>query len=99
SYNGTIALSIKTGTGTSGATLSGCSGSLTAGVTTFSGCKIDKSGTAYQLHASDGTLTADSSAFNVAAGTATQLVFTTQPTGAAGGAAFTTQPVITAKDA
>jgi hypothetical protein len=98
-YTGTVALSIKSGTGTSGATLKSCVGSRTGAVTTFSGCEIDTSGTGYVLHASDGTLAGDSSAFNVAAGAATQLVFSTQPAGATAGSAFTTQPVVTAKDA
>ena len=56
SYGGTVSLSIASGTGTSGATLNGCSGSLSSGVARFSGCKIDKAGTGYRLQASDGTL-------------------------------------------
>src|SRR5207237_889230 len=52
SYSGTVSLSIKSGTGTTGATLSGCSGTLSNGVTSFSGCKIDKSGAGYVLTAS-----------------------------------------------
>ena len=72
---------------------------LSAGVTTFSGCKIDKTGT-YVLTAGDGTRSVDSSSFTVSAGPATQLVFTTQPDGAAtGGLAFPQQPVVTARDA
>ncbi len=98
SYAGTVALSIASG-GAGGATLSGCSGSLSAGVTTFSGCNIDKVGTAYVLRASDGTLSATSSAFNVTAGAATRLVFSTQPGGAAKNALLSPQPVVTALDA
>jgi hypothetical protein len=93
-----VTLSIASG-GTAGATLSGCSGSLRSGVTTFSGCQIDKSGSSYVLQARDGTLSVTTSAFNVGAGAATRLVVTTQPSGAKGGTAFTTQPVITAEDA
>ena len=69
-----IVLSITSGTGTAGATLI-CSGTGTngttftasSGVATATGCKIDKAGTGYKLHATSGTLTAaDSSVFNVA---------------------------------
>jgi hypothetical protein len=97
-YAGTVTLSIASG-GTAGATLSGCAGTLRRGVTTFTGCKLDKSGSAYVLRARDGTFSVDSAAFDVAAGAATRLVFTTQPAGATGGAAFTSQPVVTAQDA
>ncbi len=98
-YSGTVTLAIKSGTGTSGAALSGCNGTLVNGVTSFTGCKLDKSGTGYQLRATDGTRTVDGTAFNVTAGAVSQLVFTTQPAGAVAGAAFTTQPKVTATDA
>ncbi len=96
-YSGTITLTVRGGA--AGAALSSCEGTLRDGVTTFAGCKLDKSGTGYQLRASDGTFTADSAAFNVAVGPVTQLAFTTQPAGASGGSAFATQPVVTAQDA
>ena len=101
SYAGTVSLSIASGTGTSGATLSGCSGSISRGVTTFSGCKIDKVGSAYRLQASDTTarISGLSAAFDVTPGVATRIVFSTQPAGATGGTAFTTQPAVTAQDA
>lgn len=99
SYSGTVTLTIASGSGASGAALSGCSGVLSNGVTTFSGCKIDKAATGYKLHASDGTLAADSNAFDVTVGPPAQLAFTTQPAGAKAGAALTTQPVVTAQDA
>jgi trimeric autotransporter adhesin len=98
SYAGTVTLAIASG-GTAGATLSGCSGALRSGVTTFSGCKIDKVGTNYVLQARDGTLSVTSSAFNVTAGAATRLAFTTQPGGAARNTALNPQPVVTALDA
>ena len=60
-YIGTVSVSIK---GATSATLSGCSASLSSGVSTFSGCQIDKSGS-YQLTATDGTLSVDSTAFTV----------------------------------
>jgi hypothetical protein len=99
-YSGTVTLSIVGGTGTAGAALSACTGTLRNGVTTFSGCEIDRVGSNYRLLASDGTLRGTSSAFSVTAGSAVGLVFTTQPGGAAtGGLAFPTQPVVTAIDA
>ncbi|MFL5818104.1 MAG: hypothetical protein ACJ76L_10960 [Conexibacter sp.] len=98
SYAGTVTLSIASG-GTAGAALSGCTGTLSRGVTTFVGCKIDKSGTGYLLRARDGTLSVDSAGFDVVAGAATRLVVSTQPAGATGGTAFATQPVVTVQDA
>jgi hypothetical protein len=66
-YAKTVSLSIKSGTGPTGATLSGCTSSLTAGVTTFSGCQVSLGGSpAYQLIASDGTLTVTSTSFTAA---------------------------------
>ncbi len=41
----TVNLAVAAGTGTTGATLSGCSGTETLGVVTFTGCSIDKAGT------------------------------------------------------
>ena len=99
----TVTLAITAGTPTSGGpgTLSGCSQTETAGVITFSSCKIDRLGTGYRLHATDGVLAAaDSSAFNVTAGAATQLVFTTQPAGNVAEATnFATSPVVSVEDA
>ncbi len=65
SYSGTVALSIKSGTGTSGAVLTGCSAVNVNGATTFTGCKIDKPGSGYVLVAADGTFTVESSPFDV----------------------------------
>jgi trimeric autotransporter adhesin len=99
-YSGVVDFAIVSGTGTAGAALSGCRGTLSNGVTTFSGCAIDKAGSNYRLRASDRTLSVDSAAFTVSVGAATRLVFTTQPGGGAtGGLAFPTQPVVTAQDA
>jgi hypothetical protein len=70
-----------------------------AGVATFAGCKIDLHGT-YTLTASDGALTtAVSSNVTITTGGASQLAFTTQPSGSTGGLAFATQPVVTVQDA
>ncbi len=102
-----ITLSIKSGTGTAGALLT-CdqAGNLlkaTAGSSQFTGCKINKSGTAYKLVATSspayGTNAWESVAFDVLAGPATKLTFITQPAGAAAGQAFTTQPVVAITDA
>jgi trimeric autotransporter adhesin len=102
----TVALAITAGTGTSGASLT-CNPSsnrqaATAGVATFSGCAINKSGSGYTLTATDATdgLTVTSSSFPVSAGAAVKLVFTTEPGGTiTGGTAFPTQPIVTIEDA
>jgi hypothetical protein len=63
-----VTLAITSGTGTSGAALTCTTNPVSAssGVATFAGCKIDIGGAGYQLHATDGSLTAvDSSAFGV----------------------------------
>ena len=71
-----VTVAIKTGTGTSEATLSDTK-TVTAsgGYATFTDLSIDKSGTGYKLTAtsSPALTSADSSSFNVAAGTATQI--------------------------
>ncbi len=103
----TVTLSIKSGTGTAGAILTCDQASnalkVTVGSAQFTGCKIDKAGTGYQLVATSvpayGTNAWTSTAFDVVAGLASKLTFTTQPAGAAAGQAFTTQPVIAITDA
>ena len=97
-----VTLTISSGTGTAGATLSTCSSSTVAGVAAFSGCTIDKAGVNYTLTAadpSDGTFVGVSAAFDVTVGSPSQLVFTTQPSAAHGGTAFGTQPTVTIEDA
>ena len=98
-----VTLSIKTGTGTSGATLSGCSTNpVTAvnGVAQFAACAIDKSGTGYQLTASaSGLSAANSSPFNVSPGAAAKLVFSQQPTSATAGATLTPAVTVRIEDA
>ncbi len=99
----TASLAITSLTPTSGGpgTLTGCTQSgETNGVISFTGCEINTAGVGYELHATDGTLTAvNSSAFNVTAGTATKLVFTTSPTNSVAGSALATQPVVAVEDA
>ncbi len=68
-YAKTLSLSIKSGTGPNGATLSGCTSSLSAGVTTFSGCQVSLGGSGYELNATDSTLTVTSASFTAASPT------------------------------
>ena len=80
--NASVTLSIKPGTGTSGATLA-CTTGLTHnasnGVVTFPDCNINTAGQNYQLHATATSLTAaDSSTFNVIS-PISKLAFTTGP--------------------
>ena len=64
-----VALAIKSGSGISGDTLSGCTSTTMAGVAQFSGCQINDVGHGYSLtatDANDGGLTAVSGVFDVA---------------------------------
>ena len=80
----------------SGNAVTGCSGSETNGVITFSGCTINAAGT-YTITATDGTLTAVSD--TIVVGTADyHLVFTTQPAGGVSGTAFSTNPQVTVEN-
>ncbi len=90
----TVTMAINTGTGT----LTCPAVAAVGGIATFSGCKITL-GTqgAFTLKASGTVTSAISSSFTVA-GTATKLVFTTQPVGPTHGTAFTTQPVVSVED-
>ena len=71
-----------------------------AGVATFSGCKIDTTGTGYRLTADDLTdgLTVTSSTFDVTVGAAAQLAFSTQPANGTAGSALVNQPVVSVDD-
>ena len=92
-----IALAINSGPG---GALSGCSATNTGGAVSFSGCSINMAGS-YALRATDAGdgFTTTSSSFDVGTGVPSQLVFTTEPGGATGGSAFTTQPTVTVEDA
>ncbi|HEX7546391.1 MAG TPA: hypothetical protein VF368_06670, partial [Gemmatimonadaceae bacterium] len=69
-----------------------------AGVATFSNISVNKAATGYTLIANSGTLTpATTTPFDIAAGTATQLVVTTQPSNGIPGIALA-PIVITAQD-
>ena len=98
-----MSLSITPGSGTAGATLKTCTGSEFYGVVNFSGCEIDVAGTGYTLTATDGSLTATSSPFNVSPGPPAQLVFTQSPGPASqagtDSSAFTDEPIVAVEDA
>ena len=78
----------------------GTSGTFTNGVATFSGLALNGvSGTTYTLTFNGGGFTSvPSNGITVSTGAATQLVITTQPSGAASGSALTTQPVVKVED-
>ena len=99
-YANPVGLSIKATTGTAGAVLTGGTAvAAVAGVATYSVLSINLAGAGYVLTAGDGTLSVDSSAFNIAAGAATQLVFTVQPTNATAGTAIAPAVTVKAEDA
>ncbi len=98
-----VTLAITSGTGASGAVLSGTATvNAINGVAAFTGLSIDKVGTGYTLTATSGNFTpAVSSPFDVTTiiTTPTKLAFSTQPSGATAGSAFTTQPKVAIQDA
>ena len=92
-----VAISTNPGAGTLSGTLST---TPSTGVVTFSDLSIDKVGTGYKLTiSSTGLTSAVSGTFNVTVGVASKLAFTTQPSGAAAGVAWATQPKVTVQDA
>src|SRR5207253_1919084 len=96
-FTGNVAVAI--GTNPSSGTLAGTlTNAAVAGVATFSGLGIDKVGTGYTLTAT-GAGSTTSAAFNITAGTATQLVFSVQPSTTTAGAAITPAVQVTALDA
>ncbi|HET9707443.1 MAG TPA: hypothetical protein VFP39_03975, partial [Gemmatimonadales bacterium] len=94
-------VNVAIGNNPSGGTLGGTASlAAAAGVATFSGLSIDKIGAGYTLVASSTGLTGvTSAAFDITAGGATQLVFSTQPTTATAGATISPAVQVTAKDA
>jgi trimeric autotransporter adhesin len=94
----TLAIGTNPGSGTLSCTANPVAAS--AGVASFSGCRIDRAGTGYTLTATAGSLTsATSAAFNITVGPAAKLAFSQQPAGAFTGVAFTTQPRVAIQDA
>jgi hypothetical protein len=95
-------LAITPATGTAGAVLT-CTANpkaAAAGIATFAGCKIDKTGAGYTLTATAAGLTsATSSAFDVVVGPATKVVYTQQPTAVVAGSLISPAVVVTVQDA
>src|SRR5207237_878300 len=95
-FTGNVTVAI--GTNPSTGTLSGTKTvAAVAGVASFSGLSIDKAGTGYTLTAT-GAGSTTSGAVNITAGTATQLVFSVQPTPTVSGPATTPDVHGTAQD-
>src|SRR5205814_385560 len=92
--NITVAIVTNPSSGTLAGTLTHAA---VAGAGTFSGLGIDKVGTGYTLTAT-GAGSTTSAAFNITAGTATQLVFSVQPSTTVAGAAITPDVQVTAQD-
>ncbi|MDQ1703278.1 MAG: trimeric autotransporter adhesin, partial [Frankiaceae bacterium] len=88
--NNTAVVTLTIGTNPSAGTLSGCTTNpitVTSGVATFAGCKIDKAGTGYTLTTTNasGFANGSSSAFNITVGAASQVTLTTSGSTAGGG--------------
>ena len=99
----TVAITLGLAVNPSGATLA-CNGGTTmtsvAGLASFSGCAIDRVGTAYALGATAGGLTGTlTPSFDVTAGPPARLAFVLQPSGGSGGSAWSVQPVVAVRDA
>ncbi len=100
-YNASVSIAIKPGTGTAGAALFGTTQvNAVSGVATFNGLSVDKAGVGYVLVASSGQLMrAESAAFEVAPGVAHRLAFITQPSKEnTVNVALGTQPVVVVQD-
>ena len=93
-----ITAHISTGTGGS---LSGATATASGGVVTFAHLKlVGTPGVSYTLNFTTASITsADSNAITVTNNVATQIVLSTSAAGARAGLAFTTQPIVTVKDA
>lgn len=86
--------------GASGATLSGTATVNAAnGVATFSGLQVPKAGNGYVLKATDGSVTVNSIAFNVAPGAATQVAWVQTPGNSTLGSPLDPQPKVAVEDA
>src|SRR5256884_1158203 len=94
--NVTVAIGTNPGSGTlAGTTVVTAVG----GVATFANLSINKVGTGYTLAATGtGVTPATSTAFTVAVGTPTQLVFSVQPSNATAGVAIAPAVQVTAQD-
>lgn len=99
SYSGAVTLAL--GTNSTAATLNGTlTVNVVNGVASFNDLSLNKAGTGYTLVATSGTLaSATSNAFDITAGPATQLSFSTQPGSAVAGSPLSPQPVVQVLDA
>src|SRR5207302_1413052 len=96
-FTGNVTVAI--GTNPSTGTLAGTKVvAAVAGVATFANLAIDKVGTGYTLTAT-GAGSVTSTAFNITAGTATQLAFSVQPSNSVAGSIITPAVRITVEDA
>jgi hypothetical protein len=100
-FVGDVTVTITAGTGSAGATLSGTTTvTATAGVAVFADLSINHSGIGYELSATAVGIAGVSSAlFDIAAGPATQLLFTAQPATVTVATVFPTAVQVTAHDA
>ena len=98
-FTGSVTIALGDNPGS--ATLSGTTTTAAvAGVATFTDLSLDKAGTGYTLLATAASVSpATSTAFDITAGLATQLDFTTQPTATSAGSPVTPAVVVTARDA
>jgi hypothetical protein len=97
-YTGNVMAAITAGP--AGTLLGTATVACVGGVATFTNLAIDLAGSGYVLTFTSGALTpAASNPFNVSVGPAALIAVTTDPSGALGGAAFTTQPVVEIQDA
>ncbi|HUQ06163.1 MAG TPA: Ig-like domain-containing protein [Kofleriaceae bacterium] len=98
-FGGSVGLNIQTNPG--GGTLSGTTPvTALAGVATFTGMSINKSGNGYVLRASStGLVPANSDTFNIVSAAATHLVFSTQPSNTVAGVSINPAVVVHARDA
>lgn len=99
-FTGPLALAIKSGTGRTGAVLSGTANlNAVAGVASYANLTINLAGSGYVLTATSGSLASANSAPFAVAQTPTKLVIALPPAGGAAGLALTTQPIVVVKDA
>ena len=104
SASGTMTLSLFSDSGCTTTPIAGISAGSTAtissGAVAFSGLTLTNSnvGASIYVKASDGTRTLCSSAITIAAATASQLAYTTQPGSGTAGTALATQPVVEVRD-
>jgi alpha-tubulin suppressor-like RCC1 family protein len=97
----TNAVTLAIGTNPAGGTLSGTlTVNASGGIATFSNISIDKSGNGYDLTASAGGLTGDTSnGFNITAASPAAIVFTGQPSNTAAGQSISPAVSLEVRDA